>query len=96
MPAEVLGRGVDDGAGAELEGALVDRRGERVVDRDERVARARRPPATSITLSAGFVGVSTQISFVSGRIARRDGVEVALVDHRVLEAPAASTLSTRR
>ena len=28
-------------------------------------------PATSITLSAGFVGVSTHTSRVSGRIARR-------------------------
>ena len=60
--AEVLRRAVDDRVGAELERALVDRRRERVVDRDERVAaRARPSPAMSTTFSVGFVGVSTHI-----------------------------------
>ncbi len=45
-------------------------------------------PARSITLSDGLVGVSTQTSAVSARTARRDRVEVALVDHVVLEAEA--------
>ena len=89
VPAEVLGRRVHDGVGAELQRPLVDRRRERVVDRDERAARARdRRPATSTTFSVGLVGVSTQISFVVGAHRRRDRVEVGLVDHRVLEAPA--------
>ena len=38
VPAEVLGHRVHHGVGAELQRALVDRRGERVVDGDERVA----------------------------------------------------------
>ena len=45
-------------------------------------------PSTSMTSSVGFVGVSTQTSRVSGRIARGDGVEVGLVDEVVGQPPA--------
>ena len=42
----------------------------------------------STTFSSGFVGVSTQISRVSGRTRALQRVEVGLVDHVVLEAEA--------
>ena len=66
------------------------RRASRTCCRPRRARRrcARPRPATSITFSVGFVGVSTHTSLVSGRTARRDRVEVGLVDHVVLEAPA--------
>ena len=46
----------------------------------------------SITLSVGFVGVSTQTSFVSGRTRGADRVDVALVDHVVGDAEARQDL----
>ena len=93
VPAEVLGRRVHDDVGAELERALVDRRGERVVDGDERVAPAASiTPAMSITLSGGLVGVSTQISACRRGPPRATRVEVGLVDQVVLQAPAAEHL----
>ena len=46
----------------------------------------------SITLSSGLVGVSTQISLVSGRSAARDRVEVGLVDEVVGEPEAGQHL----
>ncbi len=71
VAAEVLGRRVHDEVGAELERPLVDRRGERVVDGDERALRLRATtPSMSTTLSSGLVGLSTQISRVSSRTAR--------------------------
>ena len=57
VAAEVLGRGVHDEVGAELERALVDRRRERVVDRDERVrAGGRRRPRCRRRPAAGWSG----------------------------------------
>jgi hypothetical protein len=54
-----------DQVGAELERALVRRRGERVVDGDERIT-----ASMSITCRNGLVGLSTQISRVSSLTAR--------------------------
>ena len=93
VPAEVLRRRVHDDVGAELERALDDRRGERVVDGDERVAAcAPAIAAMSTTLSSGFVGVSTQTSFVSGRTRARDRVGVGLVDEVVVAGPSGEHL----
>ena len=97
VAAEVLGRRVHDEVGAELERALVGRRGERVVDRDERAAAPRATtPSMSITFSSGLVGLSTQISRVSSRTAALERVEVGLVDEVVRRPQRLSTLSTRR
>src|SRR5204863_215968 len=92
VAADVLGRAVNDGVGAELERPLVDRRRERVVHDYERVAlvgddlldideverrvRRRLDP--------------DQLRVVGDR--RRQRREVRLVDHRVLEAPALQDL----
>ena len=70
VAAQVLGGGVHDEVGAELQRALVGRRGERVVDRDQGVAPRRATTCSmSTTLSSGLVGLSTQISRVSSRTA---------------------------
>ena len=89
VPAQVLRRAVDDRAGAELERALADRGGERVVDRDEDVRADRRDQRG-------------QVDHVERRVRRRldpdelrlgaqralHRVEVALVDHVVDDAEA--------
>ena len=72
MAGEVLRRRVEDDVRAEVERPLEDRRGERVVDDDERprpVAAALADDAApsaamSTTLRSGFVGVSNQTSRV--------------------------------
>ena len=46
----------------------------------------------STTFSSGFVGVSTQTSFVSDRSAAESASEIGLVDHVVLEPEASEHL----
>jgi hypothetical protein len=88
VAAEVLRRRVHDEVGAELERPLVDRGGERVVDRDEGVALARHDPR--------------DVDHVEQRVGRRldpdqlrlgpdralDSIEVGLVDEVVGQPPA--------
>ena len=71
VPAQVLGRGVDDQVGPELERLLQERGGEGVVDRAQRPGGMGRlgRPAMSTTPSSGLVGVSTQTSRVSDLMA---------------------------
>ena len=60
--------------------------------RRARCACGRSTASMSTTLSVGFVGVSTQISFVSVVTAASTASRSRLVDHRVLEAPAVEHL----
>ena len=87
VAAEVLGRRVHDDIGARLQRPLVDRSGERVVDRDQGAAAPATTPSMSTTLSAGLVGLSTQISCVSSVDRALQGGEVGLVDEVVAQTP---------
>ena len=88
VPAEVLRRRVHHGVGAVLERALVDRSGEGVVDRDERVAPARHHggDVDDVEQRVGRRLDPDQPRVVGHRGGER--VEVGLVDHRVAQAPA--------
>ena len=88
VAAEVLGRGVHDDVRAELQRALVGGSGERVVDRHQRLPPPRDDALDVDHVQQGLVGLSTQISFVSGPTARSSSVQLGLVDQVVLQAPA--------
>jgi hypothetical protein len=92
VPPEVLRGGVHDGVGAVLERALVDRRGEGVVDRDDRVA-----PASDDRGDVDDVEqrVGRRLDPDQARVGAHSSghrVDVGLVDHRVAQAPAREDL----
>ena len=89
VPAEVLRRRVHDGVGAELQRALVDGRGERVVDRHERAALARDDALEVDHVQRRVGGRLDPDQLGLGPHRGRDRVEVGLVDHRVLAGPSA-------
>ena len=73
VTADILGRRMDHDLRAQRQRLLKIWRCERIVDRDD-LARSRgaaRSRAMSTSLSSGLLGVSTQKSFVFGRIASR-------------------------
>ena len=96
MTAEVLGGGVDDHMGAQLERPLDHRRGEGVVHGHQRAPRSGDHAFDVDHLEAG---VGRGLDPDQGGVVPHGGlhrVEVPLIHEGVLEPPATSTLSTRR
>ena len=98
VPAEVLGRGVHHDVGAEPERLLEVRRGEGVVDDEQRarVVGDRASASMSPMLSSGLVGVSTQTILVLPGRSPRATASRSVIGAELLSRPQLSTLSKSR
>ena len=91
LAVDMFGRRIDDDVGAERHRPLQQRRGEHVVDHDERAGASCAifdTPSMSTSSSTGLVGVSKKKARVLGLHRRFPGGEVAPVDQRRLDAVA--------
>src|SRR5262249_30130330 len=92
VAAEVLGGGVHDEVGAQLEGTLVGRGGERVVDGDESVAPAPHDLGDVDDIEQRVGGALDPEEARVGAHRGVDGGQIGLADEVVAQAPAAQHL----